>query len=140
MINIVKIEIDVANQGHITNCYLVYDENKEAILIDPAYNSNAIISKIVNLGLTLKYIVITHAHGDHIGALEELVNYAKAKVIINKNDYNMLIGKEENYCDMLFVKQPNLNVDFIIPVEDGYSFNVGSLEFETINTKGHSSR
>ena len=58
----------------------------------------------------------------------------------NKNDYNMLIGKEENYCDMLFVKQPNLNVDFIIPVEDGYSFNVGSLEFETINTKGHSSR
>ena len=52
----------------------------------------------------------------------------------------MLIGKEENYCDMLFVKQPNLNVDFIIPVEDGYSFNVGSLEFETINTKGHSSR
>ena len=69
MINIEKIEIDVANQGHITNCYLVYDENKEAILIDPAYNSNAIISKIVNLGLTLKYIVITHAHGDHILSL-----------------------------------------------------------------------
>jgi len=35
MVNIEKIEVDIANQGHITNSYLVYDEEKEAILIDP---------------------------------------------------------------------------------------------------------
>lgn len=139
MINIEKIEIDVANQGHITNCYLVYDENKEAILIDPADNPSLIISKIVNLNLKINYIVITHAHGDHIGALEELVNYTKAKVIINKNDYNMLIGEEENYCDILFVKQPNLNNEDILAIDNNYILKVGNLDFEIINTKGHSS-
>lgn len=35
MISIEIIEVDVANQGHITNSYLIYDENKEAVLIDP---------------------------------------------------------------------------------------------------------
>lgn len=138
MINIEKIEIDVANQGHITNCYLVYDENKEAILIDPADNPSLIISKIVNLNLKINYIVITHAHGDHIGALEELVDYTKAKIIVDKNDYDMLIGKEENYCDMLFVKQPNLNNEDILSIHDNYIFKVGNLDFEIINTKGHS--
>ena len=135
-----RVRISSLSLGLVdTNTYFI-ENDKQVILVDPASDSELIIKKLNQINKSLKAVLLTHAHFDHIGALEELVNYAKAKVIINKNDYNMLIGKEENYCDMLFVKQPNLNVDFIIPVEDGYSFNVGSLEFETINTKGHSSR
>lgn len=138
MINIEKIEIDVANQGHITNCYLVFDESKEAVLIDPADKADKIISKIKRLDVVVKYILITHAHGDHIGALEEIQNYTNANIIIHKNDLDMLLGNVENYCDMLLVKQPHLTNDKIITIEDGYLFKLGDLEFEIIHTSGHS--
>lgn len=139
MINIKSIEVDVANQGHITNCYLVYNENKKAILIDPGYNQSKIINQIEKLDVKVEYIVITHAHGDHIGALEEIQKYTKAKIIVHKKEYNALISKEENYSDILGVEKQNLNENEIITVENGYSFKVENLDFEIIHTPGHTS-
>ncbi|MDD3304183.1 MAG: MBL fold metallo-hydrolase [Clostridia bacterium] len=139
MTKIEKIEIDVAMQGHITNCYLVYNENKEAILIDPADNATKIINRIVECDAKVKYIVITHAHGDHIGALIEVQKYTKATILVHENDTDMLLGKEENYCEMLLVEQPDIDATNLLSVKDGYTFKLGTLDFEVILTKGHSS-
>ncbi len=132
-----KIEIDVAKKNHITNTYLVYDSNKKAILIDPADDSKKIISYILKYDLKVEYIIITHAHGDHIGALEELYEFTKAKILIHEMDYNSLIGTEENYSDMLGVKKQNLNTQSIIKVRDNDKFTVGKMEFCIIHTPGH---
>ena len=45
-ISIEKIEVDVANRGHITNCYLIYDKKRNGIIIDPGYDENKIIDTI----------------------------------------------------------------------------------------------
>lgn len=139
MVEIEKIEVDVGGQGHFTNCYLVFDENKEAILIDPGFDENKIIQYIKNLECRVKYIIITHAHADHIGALENLQKFTDAKIIVHKNDYNSLIGEEENYSDMLGIKKQKLNTNDIIKVGDGYKFKVGKLNLEIIHTPGHTS-
>lgn len=136
------IKIDVANQGHITNTYLVYDEvngKKEGILIDPADDAMAIIDKIKEENVNIKYIVITHAHGDHIGALEELTVYTKAKIIVHRNDKAALLGKEENYCDMLHVEKQDIAEESILQVDDNFSFTVLNMDFEIIHTPGHTS-
>lgn len=139
MISVERIEVDVANRGHYTNCYLIYDESKKAILIDPGYDAKQIIEYINKLEIKVEYIVITHAHGDHIGALEEIQKYTKAKIIVHKNDFDALMSKEENYSEMLGVEKQNLNSNDIISVENGYTFKVESLDFEIIHTPGHTS-
>ena len=56
------------------NNYLLYDENlKDAVLFDCAGSNDAIFKFIDENNLNLKYILITHAHFDHVGGLEGVV-------------------------------------------------------------------
>lgn len=139
MVNIEKIEVDIAGSGHITNTYLVYDDDKKAVLIDPGFDSDKIIQKIIELNLFVEKIIITHAHADHIGALEKLQLYTKSKIIIHKNDFKSLINEEENYNEMLNVEHQYLNKEAIEKVEDSYEFKIGEMNFEVIHTPGHTS-
>ena len=54
-----------------TNCYIVQDEEtKETMVIDPGGESKKIVEMLNILEANLKYIYLTHCHGDHIGALK----------------------------------------------------------------------
>jgi hydroxyacylglutathione hydrolase len=55
-----------------TNCYLFYDKNKEAFVIDPGDDAEYIINKITDLGIKPKAILATHGHYDHILAVTTL--------------------------------------------------------------------
>lgn len=135
--NIEKLELRVANSNHITNSYLVYDDNKNGILIDPADEYDKIINKIKELNLNIEYIILTHAHFDHINALYDMKKYTKAKVLVHKEDLEMLIGKIDNASTMFNAKNKYLNENEITVIEDGFCFNIGNLKFEIIHTPGH---
>lgn len=126
--------------GHITNTYLVYDEEnekKEGILIDPADDAQKILNEINKEGINVKYIIITHSHGDHIGALEKVQKNTKAKILIHKNDKKALTNVDKNYSLELGVSVQNIKDEDIIEVEDGYKFEVLNMKFEIIHTPGH---
>ena len=54
--------------SHITNCYIVADEEtKEAMVVDPGGEAEKVIEMLKILGVNLKYIVLTHCHADHTG-------------------------------------------------------------------------
>lgn len=103
------------------------------------FGDKKIINTIEKLDVNVRYIIITHAHGDHIGALENVQKYTNAKIIVHKNDYNALLSKEENYSDMLNVPRQNLNEEDIFKIEGGYIVEFSNLKFEIIHTPGHSS-
>ena len=59
--------------GDVTNCYIVQDEkSKETMVIDPAGDVDKIVEMLDILNANLKYIYLTHCHGDHIGGVKEL--------------------------------------------------------------------
>ena len=67
------IQIEVGDDNYPTNCYIIYDKEDNAVVIDPGYDKERIISRIDENNLKVRYIILTHCHADHLGQLEEIM-------------------------------------------------------------------
>jgi glyoxylase-like metal-dependent hydrolase (beta-lactamase superfamily II) len=79
------------------NCYLVEEENS-LTLVDAALplSAEGIIRQIGTMGKPLAHIVLTHAHEDHVGALDRIKrSYPDAQVAISRRDAALMAGKRE---------------------------------------------
>lgn len=120
------------------NCYIIYDEQSlEGIIVDPGDEAGRILETVHNLNLTIKYIVNTHGHADHIGANKELGEKLQAKLAIHANDAAMLTDPQLNlsvagYMGRIIISQP---ADILLHEKDIISF--GNCRFKVIHTPGH---
>lgn len=138
MTNVEKIEVKINELEHVTNSYLVYDESKEAVLIDPGDQKDLIIKTIDKLGLKINYIIITHAHADHIGAARDIMDKYNCEFLIEKSDLEKLNNPISNCAYILNdMNVRQVSKDKIICVSDLYTFSVGSMDFKIIHTPGH---
>ena len=73
--------------GDDTNCYIILDEvSKETIVVDPAGDVDRIVDMVNILKGKIKYIFLTHCHGDHIEGVTELKNRLGGKILIHRDD------------------------------------------------------
>lgn len=119
-----------------TNCYIVYDDvEKEALLIDPAWDYERIDKALDVLGVTLRFVFLTHGHADHIGALQEVRNHKEVPVYIGKGDVD-LIANSRNNLSMFLGKEIVITSPEHI-VTDGEVINFAGVPFKVIETPGH---
>ncbi len=119
-----------------TNCYIVYDDaTKDAIVIDPATKCEKITDEINKHNLNVKYIVLTHAHFDHIAALDQLAEDTGAKICIGAKDAPSLNDSELNLCNYFRKSSPTSNAD--IKLTDGDRLSIGDVSLKIIETPGH---
>jgi hydroxyacylglutathione hydrolase len=122
--------------SYMSNCYILGSEKtKEAAIIDPGAEFNKIDGKIKELEVTPKMIILTHAHGDHIGAVLEFIEKYHIPVYIHEDDAKALVDSNINLTKVLFSKEVTINPD--VKVKDGDKIILGDLEFEIIHTPGH---
>jgi glyoxylase-like metal-dependent hydrolase (beta-lactamase superfamily II) len=75
----------------LANCILLGDEEAgEAIVIDPGGDAASIHGRLTAHGLTLKQILLTHGHIDHVGGAFELKRLTGAPVLLNEGDLPLL--------------------------------------------------
>ena len=87
-----KIE---AWSGDATNCYIVEDEKtKETMVIDPAGDVDKIGEMLDILQAKLKYIYLTHCHGDHIGGVDELKQKYGGQIVAERNAAENLLNPD----------------------------------------------
>lgn len=121
-----------------SNSYILFDEeSKEAALIDSSNNPKAVIKEIEKLGAKLKYILLTHAHFDHVGGVYEIKeHFPDAKVMLNREDL-FLLENLKVQCDMFGTKREKKpQVDEF--VDENSTLTLGNTPIKVIHTKGHS--
>ena len=119
-----------------TNCYIVMcEKTKEAMVIDPGGEAQKIIDMIDIIGANVKYIYLTHCHGDHIGALNEVKEKKGGKVLIHREDAEGLNNKEINLSPI--IDMGNIELEADSRLDDGDLLHVGELQFKVIHTPGH---
>ena len=122
--------------GDPTNCYIIFDEkSKETMVIVPAGDVDKIEELINILGGKLKYIYLSHCHGDHIVGVTELKNRCGGKILIHIYDAEGLNNSKINLTPYILKEQIELEADSRICDED--LIHLGNLEFKVIHTAGH---
>ena len=123
--------------GLLTNCYIVEDEkSKEAMVIDPGGEENKILEMLDSLGIEkLKYIYLTHCHGDHFGAILPVKEKKGGKVLIHRDDAEGLYNPEISLTYYIGMEDIKLEADS--RVDEGDTIHIGDIEFKVIHTPGH---
>ena len=122
--------------GDPTNCYIIVDEEtKETMVIDPAGDVDKIVELISIMKGKLKYIYLTHCHGDHIMGVTELKKKCGGKILIHRDDSEGLNNPKINLTPYIGFGEIELEADSII--DGGDLIHLGSLEFKVFHTPGH---
>ena len=121
-----------------TNCYFVTnDETKEMVIIDPPVFLQRIADEIREKGLTLRAILLTHGHYDHIlGVAHIKDDYPDAKIAIHPYDSPCLKCEDislATHVDHGIQKY----VDYDLLAEEGFEAKIGDITLHTIHTPGH---
>ncbi len=128
--------IRLAIGSYQTNCYLVADEaTKAAFIIDPAGDLAQIKDLIDTKEYDLKYIILTHGHGDHIGAVEGLKEAYDAVLFIHEEDAEMI---RDSQLNLTYRMGQTIEMEADQTFRDGDTLMVGELNLRFIHTPGHS--
>lgn len=120
------------------NSYIVTADNMNGVLIDAPEDGGYISSKLFEKGVRLKKILLTHGHCDHIASAARLAAETGAEVYIHSADYKKLSDGRGNLTEYFGLPpvEPAGNIRII---EDGDVITQNELEFEVMNTPGHTS-
>ena len=131
------IETLVIPVGYLQeNCYIAYDEDKVAVVIDPGDEGQKLVEAIRNRGLDVRYILLTHGHFDHTGAVMEIKNEFGAKLCVSGEDAEMLTDPQLSLAMRQRWKPEDIPIDWLL--SDGDVLEAGKMRFEVIATPGHS--
>ncbi|MBA4494279.1 MBL fold metallo-hydrolase [Paenactinomyces guangxiensis] len=123
----------------MTNAYLVYDREKgKGIVVDPGMEPASLVNRIKELELQIEAVLLTHAHFDHIGGLEEVRKLSGSPVYLHQAEANWLADPDQNGSGLW----PGLPAIRCRPAEHvlqgGESLTLLEETFQVLHTPGHS--
>lgn len=121
-----------------TNCYIVVDESGKCAVIDPGAQDEKLIDFLQVHNFKPEYILLTHGHYDHIGAVKSILSkYDDCKLAIGKNDAEQLSDVTKSLATSRTMDEKDYIMAPDLLLADGDQLTVGSLTFSVIDTPGH---
>jgi len=120
----------------LTNCYLVgCEETREGLLIDPGGDGERILNAVRRAGLTVRQLLNTHGHADHIAANAAVKRALDCAILVHEADADMITSREASLLDWIPGGEPSPQADRRL--RDGDRVVVGTLEFRVVHLPGH---
>lgn len=134
------IQVESFTLGPVmTNCYLVYEEdNAQALVIDPGSGPKQLLERIERLKLKVEAILLTHAHFDHIGGVEEVRKATQAPVYIHREETEWLQEPELNGSGLFTGLEPIRCQKAEQILDGGETLPLLGREITVTHTPGHS--
>lgn len=118
-----------------TNCYAVESELKNCAIIDPGADGARIVRWIGDMQVVPKMVLLTHAHYDHIGGLESLLEaFPDLVIYMYPNEAPILDWSRELMPQM---NEPDLIAERYTPLKDQQKIGLDELAFQVLHTPGH---
>lgn len=118
------------------NMYILIDEEtKKCAVVDPGGANDKILSYLKKNSLDLEYILLTHGHGDHIGAVNDIKSKTNATIIAHADEKELLNDNRKNLSYSMHCGPQELDAD--IYVHDKDKLELGNLKLSFIHTPGH---
>lgn len=120
---------------YAANCYVIMDEiTSECAVIDPGGDAEDITAYIDSIKAKVKYILLTHGHADHTGAVGQLMETFNVQAHINKKDGELIANGEFIFGPLRYKgKDITLKMD----LEENNMFQLGNTYIKCIETPGH---
>lgn len=119
------------------NCFIIANEGTgESLLVDPGDEPDRILDVINENEFKVKYLVCTHAHFDHVGAVPEIKKETNAKIVIHRDEVSIYEKVPDLSALFGFEIDPLPEPDIL--VLEGDQLVVGDLKFQILHTPGHS--
>jgi glyoxylase-like metal-dependent hydrolase (beta-lactamase superfamily II) len=120
-----------------TNCYIVADDQSAvAIVIDPGGDAPAILDTIERHNWTVRMVVNTHGHFDHIMANKAIVEATGAPLAVHADDAPMLTNPMRSFSVFAGMLSPSQAPT--VELTEGSVVEVGSIKLTVLHTPGHS--
>ena len=118
-----------------TNCYIVSDDSRNAFIVDPGGDADLIIDAAS--GLNVLYILLTHTHYDHIGALDNVsCAFPDAQVAVHLSEKAALYDASVN-LSVGFGLSHEYKGKVQLELSDGDELEFGDRKIKVIHTPGH---
>jgi glyoxylase-like metal-dependent hydrolase (beta-lactamase superfamily II) len=118
------------------NSYVVAcEETQEAAIIDPGAEADRIYRVVTFHGFTLKYVLNTHGHPDHVGGVADIIEKTGVPFFLHQDDMYLIEGFEQDPIRAFLAARTPPPPDRFL--QDGDMISVGNLEFHVLHTPGH---
>ncbi len=118
------------------NTYIVAN-GKEAYVIDPGSNYEAMHQYLQEHGLSIKGVLLTHGHYDHISGLNNLLEEEGAPIYIHKDDRDFLFDPGLNLSVYMEERFKLKDKHVVHTMEEGDTFSLGKESITVLHTPGH---
>lgn len=128
--------ISLSVTGFESNCFIIHN-SVEAFVVDPSTSEQKILWALEKNGLTLKGILLTHGHFDHIFRAQELRDATGAPLYIHELDAEMLNDADKNAYHTFTGKYFVIKKAADVLLHDADEISLGDEKIKVIHTPGH---
>ncbi|MDO5300902.1 MAG: MBL fold metallo-hydrolase [Tissierellia bacterium] len=121
--------------GAGTNCYLYFEEKGPGFIVDPGANGQKLLEILKEREIDLQAVLLTHAHADHIGGLNEIKDHLDVPIYLHRQELAVYDDPKLNLLTAFGWPAMKYRPEELI--EDGDTISLGFAELSVLHTPGH---